>query len=378
MTTIRIFAAATAIALLASVTGANAQGGEKPPFVTGEISIEIENDWTHDSEDPANELNDLFATVEPSITFNLLPGLTLSAAGTLEPVLDPGPREDRVFKDHGLYLSDLILEFERPVYEANGTTFSVAVYGGKFTPNFGIAWDLTPGVFGTDFNEDYELSERIGVGGRVTVASERFGTHSFSLNSYFVDTFFDTSTITSRGTTELADGGVGNTESLSSFTFAIDGSEIPALPGFVYHLGFVRQAAADVPDLASGTGVSPEHGFAVGGQQTFNVGADDAVEIVPLIEIAHFQNAEGVAGQDRTFLTMAVGAEWNNWNAALAFTNRSTDAAGAPDVNDNHYQVSVGYAFDFGLAVDVGYKISEVADVTSHTLGVVAAYVIEF
>ena len=377
MTPIRSVAVAAAFATVAAMGTANAEE-EKTPFVSGEISIEIENDWTHHSEDPANELNDLFATVEPSIKFRLLPGLTLHVAGTMEPVRDPGPSDDRVFEDHGLYLSDLLLEFERPFYRAGGTTYSVAVYSGKFTPNFGIAWDRAPGVFGTDFTEDYELAERLGVGGRLTLANERFGSHAFSLNSYFVDTFLDSSAITSRGTTELADGGVGNTEDLSSFTFAIDGADMPAFPGFSYHLGFVRQAAADVPDVATGTGTTAEHGFAIAGEQMFHIGPDGAIEVVPLMEFAHFGNAEGMPGQDRSYLTMAVGAAWDHWNAAVVYTNRKTNAAGSPDVDDNLYQLSIGYVFDFGLAIDVGYKISEVADVTSQTLGIVAGYVIEF
>jgi len=35
---------------------------------------------------------------------------------------------------------------------------------GKLNVGFGVVWDKTPGLYGTDFEEDgYETSERIGV-----------------------------------------------------------------------------------------------------------------------------------------------------------------------------------------------------------------------
>jgi hypothetical protein len=378
MTMFGLITAAAVIAVLAAAPGARAQDEERTPRVSDELSIEIENDWTHDSEDPANERNDLYATVEPTIVLHLLAGLTLTAAGTLEPVRDPDPGDDRAFQDHGLYLSDLIVEFERPIHEMNGTSFALAVYGGKFTPGFGMAWDAAPGVFGADFAEDYELSERIGMGARLTAGSATAGTHALSINTYFVDTFLDSSTLASRGTVELADGGVGNTEDLSSFTVTLDGAGIPALPGFAYHLGFVHQAAADRPDLAGMVGVDAERGLAAGLQQTFAAGPDGAFEITPLLEIVHFTDADGTPGQDRTYLTAGIGGAWKNWNAGAVYTNRTTTMSGAPDADDNLFAFSVGYAFEFGLAVDLGYKIAEEADVTSHTLGGVAGYVLEF
>ena len=67
---------------------------------------------------------------------------------------------------------------------------------------------------------------------------------------------------------------------------------------------------------------------------------------------------------------------WNGFNLAVAWTGRDTDNGKNGD--DFQLQVSVGYAFDFGLSIDIGWKIAEEAGIDTETLGVRAAYKIEF
>lgn len=61
----------------------------KPPFIETYVSFEVEDDWTYDSDDPGNELNDLYTTVEPTLVMHFTEGLSLTAHGVLEPVRDP-------------------------------------------------------------------------------------------------------------------------------------------------------------------------------------------------------------------------------------------------------------------------------------------------
>lgn len=326
--------------------------GESPPLVGGSLSVEIENDNTYKSDDPDAEVNDLYTTTEPEIVFQFLPELSLTLHGVLEPVRDPGPGDDRVFDDHGLYLETVLLAYG---------TDRFSVYGGKFTPNFGKAWDQTPGVYGDDFNGDYEIAEQVGLGGSVSFGNESAGTHTIEASVFFADTtILSDSVITRRGRTKHDDGGVGNTEDLSNFAVSLDGEEIAALPGVSYHVAYLHR----------GKGVnsaSDENGF-VGGiivEREIR-----PVIVTVLAEYAHFIDAQGVSGQDRDYLTGGVRLGWNNWNVAMTAANRDTDGG----TSDTAFQVSGGYEFEIGLSVDVAWKTVEEADVDSQTVGVLVAY----
>ena len=197
-------------------------GEESFPRLEAEISIEIQNDNTFDSDDSTAEANELFTTTEPYLRFRATPELSLDAGLVLEPTTAPGPNEDRVFEDHGVYFEQLFLNYE---------TSTFAVYGGKFNPPFGTAWDITPGIYGVDFAEDYELTERIGLGGALNLGGDGiggggFGAHRLAANVFFADTsVLSESALTNRGRTKRSTGGVSNTEELSSLSLTLDGGE---------------------------------------------------------------------------------------------------------------------------------------------------------
>ncbi len=69
---------------------------------------------------------------------------------------------------------------------------------------------------------------------------------------------------------------------------------------------------------------------------------------------------------------------WKSWNLALAYVDRDTDNTDGAHTNDYNFQVSAGYEFGFGLAVDVGWSIAEESDVETRTVGVLFAYTFEF
>lgn len=350
------------IAVFASVAplfAAHAQPGGYPS-ISGEIPIEVENDWNYASDDRANQNNDLFTVIEPALTVRVTPSWSVFVHAVLETVEAPKQFENRFFEDHGLFVEDLFIEY------ANG---GFGAKAGKLNVGFGIGWDMTPGVFGTDFAEDgYEISERIGVIGNWTLKSENAGEHRVSAGSFFQDTTaLSQSTLRRRGGIRKRDGGVSNTEDFSSFILAVDGGKVPGLGEFAYHAAYMHQAkgrgdAADEDSVA----LAVYTNFALGG----------GVTISPMMEYVVQQDAGGAVDEDRDFLTLAGQAEWNGFNLAVAWTRRDTDKA--IDENDRQFQVSVGYAFDFGLTFDVGWKTAEEADVETRTLGAIATYTIEF
>ncbi len=341
------------------------------PTLSGSISVEVQNDWIYDADDDTDH-NELTTTIEPSIVLGLTPGLSLNLGLTLESVRDGLPGEDRTFDDHGLYVNELTLLYE---------TDRFSVYGGKFTPNFGIAWDATPGLYGTDFAEDYELSERLGFGGSVTVLQGRYGTHVVSASAFMADTSFLAETaFTDRDRPRRWKGGPSNTGSLESLAVALDGSEFEGIPGLRYHVALVNQETNrlldDQGNVTEGDGVADENGFVVALEHAIAV--SDDLTLTPLIEWARFHDNGGTEGVERDYLTLGVGAALGNWIAATSYTGRFTEAHDTPDVDDSLYQVSLGYVFDSGLSLQVGWKWTEEEDVSSSTAGILIGYARDF
>jgi hypothetical protein len=331
------------------------------PYLSGEIVVEIQNDWTYRSDDTDTELNSLSTKTEPVLEAHILPGLSVLAHAVIETVADPAPRDDRFFEDQGLFLEDLFIRYD------NGLFF---VQGGKFTPNFGLAWDAAPGIYGTDFAEaGYEFAERIGLGAGIKLAHEELGTHGLSASTFFVDTSaLAGSAFTSRPRPRLGDGGVGNTGDLASFAIALDGGEAAIAPGLAYHLAFIRQA--------SGAGdASDETGFAAALSYSFPIGE---IELQPFVEHVRFVDADGVVGQDRHFLTASLQATWGDWNLAVSRTGRVTEPPGAADIDDELIQVSAGYDIGFGFTLDVGWAHTEEGGVDTAILGALLVWSAEF
>ncbi len=166
----------------------------------------------------------------------------------------------------------------------------------------------------------------------------------------------------------MSDGGVGNTGDFSSFAVSIDGAEMPFAPGFAYHAAFIQRGKGkgDAQD---------EKGVMFSGSYAFEL---QGVTVTPLVEYAHFFDADGVNDQERGFLTTAVQVEWQKWNLALSRTSRDTDRPNDSDIDDAQIQVSAGYSFDVGLTADVGWKIAEEEDVESQTIGFLLTYEADF
>jgi len=325
------------------------------PRISGTLELELEDDWVYKSEDKDQEVNDLYPTVTLGAQVAFTESISINFEGTAEPVRDA--EENRAFEDQGYYVS---------VLTANYDTDRFSVYGGKFTPNFGIAWDATPGLFGTDINEDYELAEMLGFGGSVNF--EAAGEHTVSASVFSLDTsFLSDSFGTSRGPLLKSDGGAANTEDLSSYTLALDG-DFAAVDGFSYHVGF--SSLSDGVD-----GDKNQLGYVIGGQYEFPL--SESVTLIPLAEIAYFDNAGAVNGDTATYVTTGVGLTYDQWFGSATYQRRDTEIGGT-DNDDYIAAFSVGYAFDIGIEVMAGWGIAEEESIQRETIGVTAYYAIDF
>lgn len=330
------------------------------PRIEGELPIEIQNDYTYEADDPAAELNDTYTTIEPAISFRITEELSIETGLVLEPVKDPSPGDDRFFENEGLYVETLFLQY---------ATDDFSLFAGKINPAFGIAWDITPGVYGTDFAEDYELTERVGFGGSISLGNEQMGTHTLTAATFFADTsFLSESIITKRTRNRKSAGGVSNTEDFSSFSVALDGDLGVITDGLGYHVAVESQEG--------GVGTpEDEFGFAVALFGDFAI--TDDTRIAPMVEYVTQSDAGGIA-EDRDYITLGAALLHGPWNFSVSDTIRNIDPAAGADSDDNQFQVSGGYEFENGLTFDVGYKFTDAGNQDANTLGALLTYTIPF
>ncbi|MEX2647534.1 MAG: hypothetical protein WD673_00815 [Alphaproteobacteria bacterium] len=327
------------------------------------MSFEFRGDAIIRSDDPSLEIIEAAPTIDAELDLRLADPLSIRASLIAESVFRSGPFQDRLVGDIG----DIGAKAETLFVEY--ATGALTLYAGKINPPFGVGWDLTPGLYGTDFAEDYELTERIGFGGSVSLGGEGIGVHVLGASAFFLDTsVLSQSLIEDKGGVERSDGGPSNTGDPASFALTLDGGKLPGLPGLSYHAAISRQEG--------GRGaVADEAGYAFALHGEFPLG--DGARLAPIVEIVRQVNDEA-GPDDVTYVTAGVALLGGPWSLALSGTMRATDATGGPDTDDSLLQVSVGYAFGNGLSFELGYKATEVDSVDSDVVGALIAYEIEF
>ncbi len=344
------------VALLLALTS---QPAKAELHFRGDIGVALQNDLTYRASDRDAKINDLYFTIEPSFSLEFTEGFSLEAAFVLEPVFDPDPNQNRWFDDHGLFVEQLFLNYAWNRY---------SVRAGKLNPAFGLAWNLAPGIYGADFAEDYELTERIGVGASIELGDGTFGRHTLSADTFFLDkSFLSESTLNNRGHTRERDGGVSNTGDLRSFAVSLQGTEIPQLSGLTYHLGFEQQHG--------GHGERNERGYVAG--LTYGFSPMDEVEIELLSEFVYKHFADGI-DSNRIYFTQSALASWKGWYAALSYTKRDTHSRVDRDFNDSLFQTSVGYEFPIGLGVHFAWRYAREDGMKVDGVGVQFTYAYAF
>ncbi len=317
------------------------------PHLSGSLGIETQTDSIVSSTDKTSEITDSYATIEAGATAHITPLFSLSIATTLEPVKDAA--EDRAFEDHGLYINEL--------YAQIGEEYVLQF--GKISPAFAIGWDEAPGLYGTTFAEDYELSEMIGVSAQVPLPIGD-GEHVLSGAAFFADTTaLSDSIFKQRGPTKRSDSGLANTESLESVALSLDGEIMET----GYSIGFRRlsKGVAETKD---------EYGYSLALTRSFALGEG---ELSLIGEAAKLQNADGAKGE-RLYGLIGAAYAVDDWAFSGAYSVRDSDTA----VADQLATVSIEYEIGHGFSVGAGYTYLETSGDSGHQIGAVAAYSIEF
>mgnify|MGYP006429756067 CR=1 FL=1 len=346
---------AALIAAVPAVAAAQDENAGTFPRLDAEVLVEIQNDYAFDSDVNVNERNDLFTTTEPFLSFKATRNFKIESGLVLEPVRDSDPGDDRFFEDHGLFAETLYAAYE---------TDRFMVKAGKYNPSFGTAWDAAPGIYGVDFAEDYELTERIGAAASYTFVGPDTGEHTVTVNSFFADTtFLSQSAFAGRGDLDKSDGGPSNTEDPSSLSVTLGGGGMPAVP-VDYHLG------ARYQEGGPGT-PNDETGVVAGISGSYSLMPGHLVE--PIAEVAYFDDFAGTS-QDRTYLTTGFSVLRGPFNVSASYTGRFIDANSPADGTDTLAQLTAGYALNNGLTLDAGYRYEESGDVDTHIIGALVTY----
>jgi hypothetical protein len=290
----------------------------------------------------------LAATVNYGLAVGFAEGWTFQMDAVLEPVVDPVG--DGAFEGEDAFIETLSLQYA-------GEAFTV--YGGKINPVFGAAADIAPGLYGVEVGEAYQITEALGIGGDISLASlmNLDGEHILSAALFTADrTFLSGSLGGLREELDLADGGLANTEDLTSVTVSLDGV---LANGVGYSLGH-RQLAGDTPGEAEETAT------------VFGVNhvwpEDSGLDLSLMVELAASHNADGVDGANRDFYTAGGTLGLGDWfvNAIASGWNEN---AAAGDLDVRKLELSVGCALAEALVLEVGIQDVREAGASSTVIG---------
>lgn len=345
----------------------------QPRFVTGQAHIEglIQLDnvlGIHP--DYASPFSYLFADGEVRANVNF--GRFFTVNGLLRLQQETTQTSGGVFADQTLYVQRLFGVINVP---------PLYFYGGKIHPRFGIGWWATPGLYGTDFDQDYELVDKIGAGVRWDIRA--FGRHRFTAEVFQTDTSFLASSVIpgaqrlSRLT--LQNGGAGNTGALESFAFALSGRRVIGIDGFGYDLGWAKQKASpyDVRD---------EYSWVVSTNWLLNL--SDTVVLQPMAE---FVSVSGQSGDNRDvdYLTLAATLRLGEYWALGLHTTQRYVRDYAADSFRTDWLAGFAVAYDLGqwkdrapwlegLSVIAGFRQNRIYGIESQTVGLQIKYAVDF
>lgn len=338
--------------------------GEFSPQLNGVVSFEIENDYGYSADNSKDELNILKTDIEPYFILSLNDRLALEAALVLERLKLDNDGENQTFNDHILVIEELKLSYY-------GDNYKLSL--GKYNPSFGVAWDLAKGIVGKDFAKDYELKERVGFNASYVFQHEKIGRQTLTGNTFFLDTTFLSSSLNgNRDEKDLDDGGVSNTENLSSFSVTLDGENTANIKSLNTYLGYSNQEQGDAD-------TSKENEIRYGLGTTYKVHLANNVTTTILGEWVGIRNYKGSPDIDRDYLTASAVTKINKqWNVTLAHTDRRIRERKKPTKTDYQFQLSGGYIFKNGFSIDAGYRRTEKSDKVSNGILTLLGYSYEF
>jgi len=277
---------------------------------------------------------------ESDVTFRIAQRFTLNAGLVVEPVIEV--EDSRILRQEGAFLADLNLTF---------ATSRFSLTAGKLAPDFGTAWDVTPGIFGTDIAEEYELDEKLGLRSDILLGSTGGGHFEASFSLFTEDrSILSRSVIRQRERLRATDAGPGNTGRLDSLSLSLNSFDVFA-QGLQLHAAWRRLAsssAAEQPETAYVFGSIWQSDGPFSTEMTFNA------------EYFRMDNPEGEAGRE-WIATAGWGLSHGPWRTGASVSRRKTRLDLEPDADrQTQYQLSAGRqiheraGLDFAVSRETG------------------------
>jgi hypothetical protein len=370
----------TAVVFITIVSALGTAAAQDYPRLTGEFEAEVQLDYAYDGDVGRDQgssryLRDLFTNWALGVAFEFTPSWSIQTAVVLEPVR--AAAKNRTFDDHGIFVEQLYVLYAPAPF---------SLFAGKFNPAFGIAWEQTPGVYGRDFAEDYEITEQIGLGATYDLATPRFGRYSFEASAFVADTSMLAKSLATRPRAtdanvertdgrDRSDGGLANTGRVNNFALSLAAVELPGMAGVSWHFAYLSRRAGR-------TETADERGIASGATYAFAL--SEASEATLVGEYVHLHDFGG-ANQTARYFTYGAEIAWaGGWRASLAFTKRDLNPAPGFDDDGRKRLIAgtVGYAFTDnslqGTAISVGWKSERAGPTSTDTVGLLLTYDLDF
>jgi len=343
---------------------------QEPPYPTFSSSVDTSTFYIYTQNESSDDTQHAFASVSPTMTLEWWDNAFLSSTFKITDYQPSG--QDSFFQHEDLAIDDIN-------FFVTDWTWSGQV--GKTTVPFGLAPSNAPGLFGSNFVEDYDFGGRIMVLGGYdfaqVLADGTAGSHNLVVGSFFVDTTFMSATAFGEvDRTRKGDGGPGNTESFDSFFVTYDASSVPVLPGGInYRLSYIYNAAG-IGDTGH------EEGYSVGavvpvplaGRSALESASGEYIAINIVGEYAHFNNFGGVSGVDQDYLTGGFEVVDGQWFATATTTTRWIDDPTNGNETDHLYALSAGYNVNAAMSFQLGYAYQEITSASSHMVGLQFSY----
>ena len=332
------------------------------PNISGNWLFETQLEHGYKSDNKNNERTNLFGRSELSPTLRLNENFYIDGVLVLEPTKDSKPGTNTFFDQESMFIERLKVNYENGPWGA---------FAGKTNPNFGIGWDYGRGIWGEDFAEDYEITQKVGFGGSYTLDTPKAGSHKLTATTFFADHSFLSGTAISRNDrVRLSDGGASNTGDLSSYVVSLEGEKVANVENLKYKLGYRHLSKGDASTGGDENGVIGDVGYIIP--------VSDNLQFDTLVEYTKINNFDS-NDEDRQYAYANVIARiYQDWNITAGYTARKIEAPSTADVNDHLFQLTGGYDFGNGLTLEAGWRNSEEANVDTNILGGLARYTLEF